>query len=422
MNSVDIVDEIHTIAYQDDWIAYGIQLDEAPQLTNPSSLVIRNVSDDTLFTEVPRSQSPSSGQYRVDYDAPTYFGTGRIQFNPADNGIEIKVSYKGGGGIVKSRNWYNQVTNIPTNLLVDGDAQLESNLTVNGNINVDGNAQIDGLATFGQIPLLPAAHPATDNQATRKLYVDSRFRGYSALTLTHMQDSVVPAIAAGSAIDLNGRLMFFDQETVISTIDPMTGTTVVNGKIYIIINSGSSVPSFTATAPVWSPARQGWYGSGAQSQNRYVDCFIIKNADSYNKYVNILDKIGFSVFDSGGSVDVYGYSPLKLSFDTEIFNFNSCFSGGRFTPPRAGVYCICGSSGFDGGGSTMRCVDIYKNGQRYRRGVAQSLYNNATLSAISILDMAKIGDYYEIYAHSNDNNGVGSHGMMLQTFSAMEIK
>ena len=43
-----------------------------------------------------------------------------------------------------------------------------------GKVATSGNEIIAGIKTFGSIPLLPASDPTTDNQATRKAYVDTK--------------------------------------------------------------------------------------------------------------------------------------------------------------------------------------------------------------------------------------------------------
>jgi hypothetical protein len=41
------------------------------------------------------------------------------------------------------------------------------------NVKLTGNQSVAGIKTFGSIPVLPATNPTTDNQATRKGYVDT---------------------------------------------------------------------------------------------------------------------------------------------------------------------------------------------------------------------------------------------------------
>jgi len=144
MNEVSITDEQHTVEYHADWNAYGIQLDEAPQLDNPSTVsIVESGTGGATFAEVPRTQAPSSGQYRVDYDAATYFGTGRIEFNSADNGKTVLVSYKGGGWIVKNQYRAFQ-TYLLANLHVTEDADIDGDLNVDGTLTVDGASTLTG--------------------------------------------------------------------------------------------------------------------------------------------------------------------------------------------------------------------------------------------------------------------------------------
>jgi len=112
--------EYHTIKFHPDWNAYGIQLDEVPFLENPSTIIIReDITGGDYFNEIPRSQPPSAGEFRVDYGTGTFFGTGRINFNSADNLKKVEVIYFGLGSIVKNRYYLDQET-IATNLYVQG--------------------------------------------------------------------------------------------------------------------------------------------------------------------------------------------------------------------------------------------------------------------------------------------------------------
>jgi hypothetical protein len=116
------LEEEHTIEWHEEWNSYGIELHESPYLESPSNIdIIEDVTGGITFTEVPRATNPNSGQYRVDYDAETYFGTGRIEFNAADNGKEILVDYKGMGTVVKNRYYLEQYSIISTNLSVSGN-------------------------------------------------------------------------------------------------------------------------------------------------------------------------------------------------------------------------------------------------------------------------------------------------------------
>lgn len=96
-----ITDEVHTIEYHEAWNAYGIQLLEAPS-REFSVDIVENVTGGITFAEVGRSVSPSAGEFRVDYDATTFFATGRIEFNAADDGKSVLVDYRGLGEVLKN--------------------------------------------------------------------------------------------------------------------------------------------------------------------------------------------------------------------------------------------------------------------------------------------------------------------------------
>src|SRR4030043_1754532 len=150
VNAVLIEDEQHTVEYHSDWNAYGIQLNEAPRLDNPSTVeIVEDVTGGSTFSELPRTQAPAASQYRVDYDALTYYGTGRVEFAAADVGKAVLVSYYRTGWTVKNRYPMGQTT-IPTNLevtedaMVHGDLDLDGENTGGGDLHVAGDADVDG--------------------------------------------------------------------------------------------------------------------------------------------------------------------------------------------------------------------------------------------------------------------------------------
>jgi len=55
--------------------------------------------------------------------------------------------------------------------------QTDLKNALNGKVGTTGNETIAGIKTFSSIPVLPATNPTTDNQATRKGYVDSLVSG-----------------------------------------------------------------------------------------------------------------------------------------------------------------------------------------------------------------------------------------------------
>ena len=112
---------------------YGIQATESIVLDQPSSVTLHYKAangTETVLSEVPKSQPPSSGEFRVDYDHDTFFGTSLIELNPADDARKVILRYKGLGAIVKSDYTLNQVTSIPTRLRVRGKDVEDSDCPV----------------------------------------------------------------------------------------------------------------------------------------------------------------------------------------------------------------------------------------------------------------------------------------------------
>lgn len=94
-------------------------------------------------------------------------------------------------------------------------------------------------------------------QATRQ--------GHFKLSLTEMDTTDEPVICSGSIIDLNGSLIYFnDDETI-------TGTPA-DGNLYVKLIYGSSTVTaeYTSTAPTFDTSKNGWYGTGANAGHRYI--------------------------------------------------------------------------------------------------------------------------------------------------------
>jgi hypothetical protein len=93
--------------------------------------------------------------------------------------------------------------------------------------------------------------------------------GYQAVSLTNFDSSALSAIAAGSKVEIAGAFFTF---MVDETIEASTWTSIVTGNTaYIaLIPAGTAgsqtvTASYTATAPVWSTSKQGWYASAGSS-------------------------------------------------------------------------------------------------------------------------------------------------------------
>jgi hypothetical protein len=95
----------------------------------------------------------------------------------------------------------------------------------------------------------------------------------------------------------------------------------------------------------------------------------------------------------------------KIQLQAEEFDTASCFDSTtnyRFTPTVAGYYQITGGVGINVG-SGGGIVEIYKNGTRYKRGVATSAVGGITLhiEASALVYMNGSTDYVELYGYQN---------------------
>lgn len=187
-----------------------------------------------------------------------------------------------------------------------------------------------------------------ENIENMQLTLDKAFKGNESITLTEMQTTTVPAIAAGSWADDNGGLYKFDSEEAISTTDPVTTSAVADGDIFVcLVPSGSSITAaFTATAPTWSDSKQGWYGTGGQANNRYV-ANLFKATTSYTNKTKITKSWGedytrkyYTDFESGVVTYTSGSAAEYPSISAKGKTFNMSYSSGNIIIPVEGVYNI----------------------------------------------------------------------------------
>ena len=127
-------------------------------------------------------------------------------------------------------------------------------------------------------------------------------QGHFQASLTEMDTTTIPKIAAGSIFDLNGSLVYVDADETI-------GGTPADGVTYIKAIYSSSAVSFewTATAPTFSTSKNGWYGTSASSGHRYI-AKMIKSSSAYT---------GKLLYDSANIPSKY---EMKLSNYTGSWN------------------------------------------------------------------------------------------------------
>jgi len=118
------------------------------------------------------------------------------------------------------------------------------------------------------------------NITEMQLTEDASFVGMHQVSLTNYKTTTAPTIAAGSKVEVNGALYGFSSAETI-TGSPSDGVVY----IFVIPNGATCTAQYTNTAPTWSDAKQGWYGTGGAATYRYLNYFMVKSGTSYTKYV-----------------------------------------------------------------------------------------------------------------------------------------
>jgi len=227
------------------------------------------------------------------------------------------------------------------------------------------------------------------------LTLDKTFKGQHQVSLTNYSTTAESQVAAGSVIEIGGALYKFDSNESI-TGSPSDGT------VYIMaVPSGDSVTcAYTDTAPTWSDSKQGWYGTGATVNNRYLEFVIIKVSTNWSKIVfnserkNSQNKT-FISFATLGSGSITTTTKALLQSTTDILSeWNNSTS--RFTPKRAGYYQISGSYfGLIASGGTGALGLAYTKDGSLFPGLSsiQGSHVNSFFSNIYL----NTGDYLEFY-------------------------
>jgi len=95
----------------------------------------------------------------------------------------------------------------------------------------------------------------------------------------------------------------------------------------------------------------------------------------------------------------------KVALDAELFDTNSNFASGKFTPTVAGYYQVNGVIHFNSGSTALCSVAIYKNGGAYSQGTTLA---PSTVYAIghggTVVYMNGSTDYLELYVYVSNTS------------------
>jgi hypothetical protein len=243
-----------------------------------------------------------------------------------------------------------------------------------------------------------------------QLTTDKAYKSQHTLTLTNYNNTTVPAIAAGSAIEVNGTLYKADTEEAISTTDPVTSATVADGTVYVVIVPGATTATaaFTATAPTWSDSKQGWYGTGDYANYRYAEYQLYKATSAYSKgSIDMIKKSYINVTNTNLQ-SITNTDPVKVVFNSVIFDSKNEFDATtnyRFTAKNRGYYLVSGNVFLSASDSNTDLI-LYKNGSAIE--ASKVLTNNfgdgnAVFSYMAILNS---GDYLEIFCNGDSSYSI----------------
>jgi len=177
-------DEEHTIEFISEIGKHGFFANESIELRNPSTVSV--IEDDTaafVFTEVSKLTAPSTGEYRVSFDAEGFFNTGFIECNAADVGREVLLGYHGLGTINHPNFRLNRNFFLPGDVIVEASLTVDTTSLFTGDGTFSADLDVDGdLSTIGVSPkgiiagrvVTAVDQPGAINELTRKDYVDAR--------------------------------------------------------------------------------------------------------------------------------------------------------------------------------------------------------------------------------------------------------
>jgi hypothetical protein len=158
--------------------------------------------------------------------------------------------------------------------------------------------------------------------------------GYTGISLTNMENSDAPQIAAGSKVEVAGAFFTFSAD---ETIDASTWSAITTGEsAYIKLvptgTPGSQVLSaeWSEDAPVWSTSKQGWYASVGSSVRYVGGCWKSATAEYNTKF--LMRNHGYEQESGGGFVPRKGIRGVNSILGNPISEASVFTAMGHFIP------------------------------------------------------------------------------------------
>ena len=147
--------------------------------------------------------------------------------------------------------------------------------------------------------------------------IEKQRKGFISLSLTNYDNNSLPEISEGSYVEIAGALYGFTSNESIG------GSATSSQKNYIMIDPSTITAEWTTTAPTWSDAKQGWYGTGDDAEKRYVGGCYYDGSDYTKKFVYIARDV---IVDLDDIPD--GSTNKHLTTGTQIFQGRKNFDDG----------------------------------------------------------------------------------------------
>jgi len=146
---------------------------------------------------------------------------------------------------------------------------------------------------------------AINQISTSVSILNTGLSGFLGVSLTNYETSALSAIASGSCVEIGGAFFLCQSETAINASSWAAITTATNGYLTLTPSgtAGSQIvtAAWTATAPVWSESKQGWYASAASIVRVIGSAYKVSNTQQETKtlYVKGRDRIFTKKIDIG---------------------------------------------------------------------------------------------------------------------------
>jgi len=250
--------------------------------------------------------------------------------------------------------------------------------------------------------------------------VDIQRVTFQGLSLTNYDNTALPAIAAGSLVEVGGTLFKFSIEEAITA-----WAGVAAGVAYIKLVPAGVTPDtvtaeFTDTAPTWSDAKQGWYGTVASANHRYVasldkvDAATYSNKNVYNGRYGERPMRSRSRVTKNDAQIIATVTATLIEFDDEVYDNLSEYDDAvnyRFTASGTGYYLATASTlsaSVAWGDAEYWETRLRKNGVAYAYGsrATGAAVTCARSSILSVMVYLEAGEYIDVRVYHNQGGNV----------------